>query len=223
MINNLSLFCILAVFMLAIPVQASIISLGPGQSIQTAIDAATPGDIIEILPGTYHESINITKSLILRGISGKDRPILVSRDKGNTIRIFANRTRLEDLSLSGATDWSMAAVQVLSQDNIIANNTLQGNAIGIFVSSGNNTIASNEIEGNYLGGLIIFSGARNKISNNCLHSNNQVGVMVINSTDNIIINNNASENMGIGIKLFQSSDNFVENNAVITNDYGIVL
>jgi TusA-related sulfurtransferase len=31
--------------------------LGPGQSIQKAIDAANPGDIIEILPGTYNESI----------------------------------------------------------------------------------------------------------------------------------------------------------------------
>ena len=104
MINNLQSFCILAVFMLALPAQASIISLGPGQSIQKAIDAANPGDIIEISPGTYKESINITKSLILRGISGKDRPILVARDKGNIVRVYANRTRLEDLSLTGATD-----------------------------------------------------------------------------------------------------------------------
>jgi len=42
---------------------------------------------------------------------------------------FANRTRLEGLSLTGATDWSMEAVQVHSQDNIIANNTVQSNAI----------------------------------------------------------------------------------------------
>ncbi len=142
--------------------------MGPGQSIQKAIDAASPGDIIEILPGTYNESINITKSLILRGISGKDRPILFAPDRGNTVRIFANRTRLEGLSLTGATDWSMAAVEVLSQDNIVANNTLQGNAIGIFVSSGNNTIDSNEVDDNYLGGLVIFSAAGNKISNNQL-------------------------------------------------------
>jgi len=116
MMNNLSSFCILTclltVSMPALPAQASIIQLGPGQSIQEAIDAATPGDIIEILPGTYHESINVTKSLILRGISGEDRPILVARDRGNTVRVLANRTRLEGLSLTGATDWSMAGVQV---------------------------------------------------------------------------------------------------------------
>jgi parallel beta-helix repeat protein len=198
------LCCCLAAFMLAIAAQASIISLKPGQSIQEAIDSASAGDIIEILPGTYNESINITKTLIVRGISGKDRPILVAGHKGNTIRILANGTRLEHLILTGATDWSMAAVQVHSQDNIIANNTLKGNAIGIFVSSGNNTIDSNEMVDNYLGGLVIFSAAENTISNNSLFENNQVGVMIMNSTNNTITNNNASENMGIGIKLFQS-------------------
>ena len=67
---------LLILFILALPAHASTISLEPGQSIQKAIDAASPGDIIEIQSGTYNESINITKSLILRGISGKDRTIL---------------------------------------------------------------------------------------------------------------------------------------------------
>ncbi|MCK9566691.1 MAG: right-handed parallel beta-helix repeat-containing protein, partial [Methanothrix sp.] len=217
------LACLLAVFMLALSAQASIISLEHGQSIQKAIDVANPGDIIEILPGTYNENINITKSLILRGISGKDRPILVSRDRGDTVRILANGTRLEGLSLTGATDWSMAAVQVHSQDNIIANNTMHGNAIGIIVSSGNNTIDSNEVDDNYLGGLVIFSAAENNIANNRFISNNQAGVLTINSTNNTIINNNVSENLGIAIKLFQSRDNLVEDNMMITNDYGITL
>ena len=45
MMKKLSLICMfccyMAVFMLAIPAQASIISLGPGQSIQKAIDDAS--------------------------------------------------------------------------------------------------------------------------------------------------------------------------------------
>ncbi|MEU9146824.1 right-handed parallel beta-helix repeat-containing protein [Streptomyces sp. NPDC048349] len=39
----------------------------PGESIQEAVDAARPGDTIVVLPGTYHESVHITKSLTLRG------------------------------------------------------------------------------------------------------------------------------------------------------------
>jgi nitrous oxidase accessory protein NosD len=99
------------------------------------LKGASPCDIIGILPGIYNESINITKSLILRGISGKDRQILFAPDRGNSVRIFANSTRLESLSLTGAKGRSMAAVQVQFQYNIIANNTMQGNAVGIFMSS----------------------------------------------------------------------------------------
>ena len=40
----------------------------PGESIQKAVDAARPGDTIEILPGTYRENVQITTSrLTLRG------------------------------------------------------------------------------------------------------------------------------------------------------------
>ncbi|MDQ0791902.1 nitrous oxide reductase family maturation protein NosD [Streptomyces sp. B1I3] len=43
----------------------------PGGSIQSAVDAAEPGDTVVILPGTYHESVRITKpGLTLLGVGG---------------------------------------------------------------------------------------------------------------------------------------------------------
>ncbi|MEV8100171.1 right-handed parallel beta-helix repeat-containing protein [Kitasatospora sp. NPDC085879] len=40
----------------------------PGQSIQQAVDAASPGDTVQLLPGTYHGSVRITTAgLTLRG------------------------------------------------------------------------------------------------------------------------------------------------------------
>ncbi|CAL9371880.1 hypothetical protein SUDANB176_00886 [Streptomyces sp. enrichment culture] len=49
----------------------------PGESIQKAVDAAEPGDTVLLSPGTYKESVDITKSnLTLRG-HGAHRTVLV--------------------------------------------------------------------------------------------------------------------------------------------------
>ena len=108
--------------MLAATAQASIVTLVPGQSIQEAIDAASPGDIIQISPGVYNESINITKSLILRGVMGEDRPILNSGGHFSVVSILADNTGLEGLNLTGADNGTMSGIRVMSRNNIIANN-----------------------------------------------------------------------------------------------------
>ncbi|MGW3227012.1 right-handed parallel beta-helix repeat-containing protein [Kitasatospora sp. NPDC001095] len=47
----------------------------PGESIQQAVDAASPGDTVKVLPGTFHGSVRITTpGLTLRG-SGADTVI----------------------------------------------------------------------------------------------------------------------------------------------------
>jgi nitrous oxidase accessory protein len=55
------------------------ISVPPGGSIQSAIDAALPGQIIEVQNGTYLERINLTKSIFLKGVG---RPIIDASGEG---------------------------------------------------------------------------------------------------------------------------------------------
>src|SRR2546421_11428070 len=58
----------LAMIAVAVPAQAKTIDVMPGQSIQAAIDSASPGDTIVVHPGTYHENVLVNKNNVtLRG------------------------------------------------------------------------------------------------------------------------------------------------------------
>src|SRR2546426_9230547 len=57
-----------ATIAVAIPAQAKTIDVRQGQSIQAAIDSASPGDTMVVHPGTYHENGNVNKNdITLRG------------------------------------------------------------------------------------------------------------------------------------------------------------
>lgn len=70
---------ILIIFMISGLALSATITVCPGESIQAAVDKANSGDIIKVKSGTYEESIDVNKQLVLRGIdTGKGAPIIDS-------------------------------------------------------------------------------------------------------------------------------------------------
>ena len=60
-----------------------------GESIQEAIDAALPGDLIYIEPGTYQEALTMNKSNIkLIGLSLSPNDLTINNSKENNINIL---------------------------------------------------------------------------------------------------------------------------------------
>src|SRR5436305_4118295 len=67
----------LAVFVLpSTAAYGATVTVNPGQSIQAAVNAAHAGDTIRVTTGTYHESVEVTKSLNIIG-DGQGATILV--------------------------------------------------------------------------------------------------------------------------------------------------
>ncbi len=81
------------------------ITVGPSgcdyTSIQVAIDAASPGDTIEVRAGTYKENLIIEKSLTLKG-AGRDRTEIKGKEEGKPV-IMIESDQVIEVTIDGFT------------------------------------------------------------------------------------------------------------------------
>jgi len=82
-----------------------------GESIQSAIDVAAPGTVIELGEGTYRESLVIDRSLTLRGSAGGTTIEGTARGAAVRIRGEGITVRLENLTVQGGRGWDGHGIQ----------------------------------------------------------------------------------------------------------------
>ena len=74
--NRMCVLAGMAVGVLAGAASGDVINVGPGGSIQAAVDAAQDGDEIVVAPGTYFENIMVEgKDITLRSSGGSEATI----------------------------------------------------------------------------------------------------------------------------------------------------
>ncbi len=98
---------IAAGLVLAASGSADIINVGPGDSIQAAIDAAVDGDEIVVAPGTYFETIDfLGKAITLRSSNGPEVTIIDAQGVGSVVTCDSGEgpgTVLEGFTITGGT------------------------------------------------------------------------------------------------------------------------
>jgi parallel beta-helix repeat protein len=147
-------------------------------TIQAAINAASPGDTIEVHSGKYLESVEVTKRLVLRGRdTGSGMPIVDAQDSGSVV---INLMAGSDKSVVEGFDVRRASngFFVRSSDNRIAKNNASGNYYGIYLShSNNNDIIGNIVNNNIYDAITIEYSNNNLIAGNVV-SSNRIGRML---------------------------------------------
>src|SRR5882762_1154858 len=131
------------------PTRALYVSVGSGSgngsqgkpyhSIQQAVNAATPGTIIYIEPGTYHENIKIAKDsggtasapvwLVSQGGPGAAQIVAASSTKPVIQGLGVDNYVIKDLTLSGGYDGIQFSQSGRDFTNLVNNIVLQGNTI----------------------------------------------------------------------------------------------
>jgi parallel beta-helix repeat protein len=190
-------------------------------TIQDAIAAANPGDVVVVAPGTYHENINFNGKAITVESSGGSKVTIIDGGKLGPVVTFS----------SGETSKSILRGFTLQNGSSTFNSQYDGG--GVYISSSSPTVSGNVIQNNTAcnggGGIAVeFSSAR--ILNNLIRNNSQSGcsggiggggIAVGGAGSALLLGNRIMNNSwgssGGGITLFAAGTPTLENNIISGN------
>ncbi|MFD5782222.1 nitrous oxide reductase family maturation protein NosD [Streptomyces sp. NPDC126933] len=193
----------------------------PGESIQKAVDAARPGDTIVISPGTYRESVLVTKpGLILKGAGTKTvivpaaasaRAANACAKAGNGICVLGkgtktvDRVRISSLTVSGFKKngiWAsrtdrLSVRQVISEKNGVWGIAQERSTRGVFRD---NTARDNGDSGIVIANVVDSEGGATDTRGAVIRDNqltgNRIGVTVRRVRHLSVQGNNFTGNCG---------------------------
>ncbi len=229
MIRNL--FILFLLLLCCIQGQATIHLVRAGESIQAAVNAASKGDVIRVMPGTYREKgILINKPLVLQGI---DYPVLDGEKKYEVLTITADHVVVEGFEIirSGYSSMDeLAAVRIKQASYAgIRNNRLRDNFFGIYCQHATHSlIANNDIRSE--GGSELEAGngihawkSDHLVINDNFISGHRDGIYFEFVTESTITNNKSHRNVRYGLHFMFSHQDIYTNNTFSENGAGVAV
>ncbi len=191
-------------------------------TIQAAINAASPGDIINVSSGTYSGSIIVNKSLTLIGQDPSTTVIRGTTEETYVILCLnVDNVKISSFTITG----SIKGINLTnSNHNIISGNNITGNSqYGIFLrNSSDNYVNGNTVLYNGQRGIYLReSSNRNIVNNNSVSHHGEWGIYIYRSRQNIVSNNTISNNVDRGVYMIESDNNTFNGNTILDNAYGI--
>jgi parallel beta-helix repeat protein len=163
------------------------------ETIQKAINAANPGDIIKVNHGTYYENLIVNKSVSIIG-ENPANTIIDGSGEGTVVNIIRPNVLVSGFTLqNGKQEVDYCGISIGSNFIVVNNTLLRNNYDGlIFINSNNCRILNNIIVNNTYAGIFIHAG---------------------NSSGNIFFQNTI-ENNNIGLLAFSQANTFYHNDFI---------
>lgn len=213
---------------------------GDYSTIQEALNYAGPGDMIRVGPGTYPETLSITRSVTIEG-GNRQTTVLDATGGGPAISVQASAVQISNLTITnigagrdGILVENSANVTISKIDILLAHRSDNGtqilnsrrvqvednritgaNLYGIVVDQGGeNIVARNELTDNLIG-VGVFRGSRSIVVDNRLTGPGESGVdLWTNARDMVVAHNSISGFNSTGIHLINAPGNVIQENAI---------
>lgn len=197
-------------------------------SIQEAVDAALPGDTIEIGPGTYDESVDVrTDDLIVRGTERNDVVLDGGHVKSNGIVVTGDGVRVENLTVQNYTLNGVLVTGLSDESGGLARGSdgyerfdpeefppVEGFAVR-YVTAANNGLY----------GIYAFNSQHGLLAHNYASGSSDSGIYVGQCTEcDIVVRDNVAEYNAVGYEHTNASDSVrVLGNRFSDNRLGMTL
>lgn len=208
----------------ASPASAATIVVNPGQSIQAAVDAAPPGSTILVRPGTYFETVTITKTgTRLQGSGPSSTRLLPPADPGGPCAFGPDF--VQGICVLGDFDFSTFSVRAPVRAVSITGFSVSGfSGSGIFVLGGSGTnVEGNRLDNNGEYGPFVLESTTPRVVSNQASGNHEAGLYIGNSPDsNATVRANTASDNGFGIFIRSASKGTISGNTLQDNCIGLL-
>jgi parallel beta-helix repeat protein len=201
----------------------AVVNVAPGQSIQAAVNAASPGDTINVASGTFRESVEVTKSLTILGAGQGStilQPPVTPPTQSAACQNPNNKSILNGFCIHGTLGQNMSVVTPVANVRVSGFTVRNFTSTGIlFLGASSPQVDHNTLLNNTDYGTAAFVSTSDTFTDNIANRNGEAGIYVGDSPGaNALVNNNQSTNNQIGIFVRDASGASSASPGKVTNN-----